>query len=101
MGYAGNLEPSYIIPSLIANATNTGTDFVKSSGIEDLDFYIGLINLLFTLINSYQILFFYYIQGDEALAHSTSHQINYPIKHGMKVVGLGNMYVTSFVFYVT
>lgn len=63
MGYSGNCEPNYIVPTLIANREKTGGDKIRSTreGVEDLDFYIG----------------------DEAQAHSSTHQINYPIKHGL------------------
>lgn len=40
MGYAGNEEPSYIIPTCIATKEDGGT--VKArDGVEDLDFYVG------------------------------------------------------------
>jgi len=64
MGYAGNCEPNFIIPTLIANpAGDSGTrGTVRSNeGLSDLDFYIG----------------------NEAQANSASYQINYPIKHGI------------------
>ncbi len=43
MGYAGNSEPQYIVPTAIATKDDiTAGDFVKSrDGLEDLDFYIG------------------------------------------------------------
>jgi actin-related protein 3 len=52
MGYAGNWEPSYVIPSLIAtneaagkapagSAAAGGGKGTQKKGIEDLDFYIG------------------------------------------------------------
>lgn len=41
MGYAGNAEPSYIIPSTIA-VGGADSNVVRShQGINDLDFYIG------------------------------------------------------------
>eukprot|EP01129_Flabellula_baltica_P014682 TRINITY_DN70_c0_g1_i2.p1 TRINITY_DN70_c0_g1~~TRINITY_DN70_c0_g1_i2.p1 ORF type:complete len:418 (+),score=120.46 TRINITY_DN70_c0_g1_i2:17-1270(+) len=58
MGYAGNSEPSYIIPTAIA-ANDEGTR--SKDGVPDLDFYVG----------------------DEAIEHSSSHGINYPIRHGL------------------
>ena len=41
MGYAGNTEPQYIIPSCIAvkESANVGQKIGK--GVDDLDFYIG------------------------------------------------------------
>lgn len=73
MGYSGNVEPQYIIPTVIADrATDTGianSAFVTSKStamnIEDLDFYVG----------------------DEAFANvpasSTTHSIQYPIRQGL------------------
>ncbi|RHY52071.1 hypothetical protein B5M09_007040 [Aphanomyces astaci] len=69
MGYAGNAEPSYIIPSTIAvgadnNASGgrTGGGRVgQSQGIDDLDFHIG----------------------NAAFENSSTHQLNYPIKQGI------------------
>ena len=63
MGYSGNCEPQYIIPTTIATgASKGGGEGVRSKeGVDDLDFYIG----------------------NEALAHASTHQINYPIRHGM------------------
>jgi len=57
MGYAGNLDPSYLIPSTIATSLNK-----KAGKFEnvDLDYYIG----------------------DEAMAHSKSHQLSYIMKSG-------------------
>jgi len=84
MGYAGNTEPQYIIPTAIATpgapsaggaaapgpapgkaatgrGAGGGTGGSKAAGnIPDLDFYIG----------------------DEALAHSKSYQVSFPIRHG-------------------
>ena len=64
MGYAGNCEPQFIVPTLIATRPeNAGNQHIRSKGAEiaDLDFHIG----------------------DEALKHSKSHSINYPINHGL------------------
>jgi len=69
MGYAGNCEPNFIIPSVIAtnDAATTkaaaGGAAPKTSGvkkIDDLDFFIG----------------------DEALAMSRVYQCQNPIRHG-------------------
>ena len=61
MGFAGNCEPNWIVPTLIA--TKNADKKAGKAGVDDLDFYIG----------------------DEALKHakSDSHQINYPIRHGL------------------
>ena len=65
MGYAGNCEPQHIIPTLIATRAESagGNSHIRSKAAEiaDLDFFIG----------------------DEALKHNKSHQINYPINHGL------------------
>lgn len=59
MGYSGNLEPNYIIPTTIS--TNTKP---LDKGLEDLDFYIG------------------YEAIERATAGGT-YQLNYPMKHGL------------------
>ncbi|KAL7752639.1 Arp2/3 complex subunit, actin nucleation center [Sorochytrium milnesiophthora] len=74
MGFAGNSDPSYIIPSVIATrdsgsstsssaqggGARQSTNIASRRGIEDLDFYIG----------------------DEALANSKTYGLTYPIRHG-------------------
>eukprot|EP00002_Diphylleia_rotans_P038839 TRINITY_DN887_c0_g1_i1.p1 TRINITY_DN887_c0_g1~~TRINITY_DN887_c0_g1_i1.p1 ORF type:complete len:416 (-),score=105.02 TRINITY_DN887_c0_g1_i1:398-1645(-) len=61
MGYAGNLEPNFIIPTVIAtNESAAKTAAASKKGAEELDFFIG----------------------HEALANSHSYQVNYPLKHG-------------------
>ena len=68
MGFAGNCEPQYIIPSVIAanDLKTQGTGTTKASaaktGVEDLDFHIG----------------------DAALQDKirTTYQVYYPVKHG-------------------
>lgn len=60
MGYASNVEPSYIVPSAIATGGSDNTVRSKQ-GVDDLDFYIG----------------------DEALNHASTHQVNYPIRQGI------------------
>jgi len=57
MGYAGNLDPSYTIPSTIATSLNKKAGKYDNT---DLDFYIG----------------------DEAMAHSKSHQLSYIMNAG-------------------
>ena len=61
MGYAGNCEPQYIVPTVVASRALKGGQGSTTDGVEDLDFFIG----------------------NEALAHSQTHQINYPIRHGL------------------
>jgi actin-related protein 3 len=62
MGYAGNCEPQYIIPTTIATGSTKGGEGLRSKeGVDDLDFYIG----------------------NKALENASTHQINYPIRHGL------------------
>jgi actin-related protein 3 len=62
MGYSGNDDPQYIIPTAIASkdvaSNQTGGNIKK--GIDDLDFFIG----------------------DEAIANSKTYSLNYPVRHG-------------------
>ena len=62
MGFAGNCEPQYITPTVIATQEGKGAQkaAAQKKGIEDLDFYIG----------------------DEALAHSKTYDVFYPVRHG-------------------
>jgi len=62
MGFAGNCEPQYIIPTVIATQEGKGTQkaATQKKGVEDLDFFIG----------------------DEALANSKTYDIFYPVRHG-------------------
>eukprot|EP01138_Halocafeteria_seosinensis_P012925 gb/GECG01013203.1/.p1 GENE.gb/GECG01013203.1/~~gb/GECG01013203.1/.p1 ORF type:complete len:160 (+),score=12.58 gb/GECG01013203.1/:1-480(+) len=62
LGYAGGRTPSYTIPTAIASRDEIGTDTMRASdGIADLDFYTG----------------------DDALRHSSTYSVNYPIRHGL------------------
>jgi actin-related protein 3 len=67
MGYASNVEPQFVIPTLMATplgapgAQAAGGDIRNQEGLADLDFFIG----------------------NEAQANSTTYQLNYPIKHGL------------------
>lgn len=61
MGYAGNTEPQYIVPTLIAQKASAGGQDTGLDGLDDMDFYIG----------------------NEAHQHTSTHQINYPIRHGL------------------
>lgn len=63
MGYAGNCEPSFIVPTVIGTRDGNAQ---RASGrpagsIDDLDFLIG----------------------DDALAGAGSYNINYPVRHGI------------------
>ncbi len=67
MGYAGNCEPNYIVPSVIALNSGQASIAVagakttaQKKGVPDLDFYIG----------------------DEAYSVSKTYQVSNPIKHG-------------------
>ena len=64
MGYAGNTEPQFIIPSCIAikESARVGDQAIRrlGKGVEDLDFYIG----------------------DEATEAST-YSLKWPIRHGI------------------
>lgn len=64
LGYAGNKEPQFIIPSAIAvkETAKVGDDATRrlARGVEDLDFFIG----------------------DEAM-DSTGYAVKYPVRHGM------------------
>ncbi|CED84702.1 actin binding protein [Phaffia rhodozyma] len=75
MGFAGNSEPSFTFPTIIATREGGGSSsgargppvaskpshLASKRGIEDLDFYIG----------------------DEAIANSKTYSLHNPIKHGM------------------
>lgn len=69
MGFAGNCEPSWIIPTVIATASDKqalGTASAakttgQKKGIADLDFYIG----------------------EEAYQYAKTYQLQNPIKHGV------------------
>lgn len=57
MGYAGNVEPQFIIPTSIAAKK---VDINKAANLDDLDFHIG----------------------DEAEPYSKTFGINYPVRKG-------------------
>ncbi|EJT45029.1 actin-like protein 3 (Actin-related protein 3) [Trichosporon asahii var. asahii CBS 8904] len=70
MGFAGNSEPSFVFPTVIATrqaasssnqARGGRTQPTRVGGVEDLDFYIG----------------------DEAIANSRTYSLHNPIRHGM------------------
>jgi actin-related protein 3 len=52
MGYSGNVEPQYIVPTAVAKQDMIGAK-ATADGLADLDFYIG----------------------NEAMAHSTTHTV--------------------------
>jgi len=62
MGFAGNCEPQYIVPTVIATQEGKGAQkaATQKKGVEDLDFFIG----------------------DEALAVSNTYDMFYPVRHG-------------------
>jgi len=60
MGFAGNYEPNYIVPSLIANVTEKHGAKGKDD-VADLDFFIG----------------------EEAAIKRPNYNVDYPIRHGI------------------
>jgi len=62
MGYAGNCEPQYIIPTIIGSKTQATASgkAAATKGVDDLDFFIG----------------------DEAVSMSKTYQNTNPVKHG-------------------
>uniref|UniRef100_A0A7S4Q5B9 Actin-related protein 3 n=1 Tax=Alexandrium monilatum TaxID=311494 RepID=A0A7S4Q5B9_9DINO len=64
LGYAGNIEPQYVIPTVVANsAKKAGSVYISKSqttGFAETDYYIG----------------------DEALARKETHDIVYPVAKG-------------------
>jgi len=62
MGFAGNCEPQYIIPTTIATQEGKGSQkaATQKKGVEDLDFHIG----------------------DDALAFSRTYDTFFPVRHG-------------------
>lgn len=64
MGFSGNLEPQYIIPTVLATKAEEGGlagSAAKKDGLDDLDFHVG----------------------DAAFDNSSTYQLNYPIRHGL------------------
>jgi hypothetical protein len=68
MGYAGNCEPSFIIPTVIGTRDgNVSRSSGKAAGsIDDLDFVIGDDAL-----------------GSGSSGGSSPYNVNYPVRHGM------------------
>jgi len=61
MGFAGNNDPTYVIPTEIAlKPESKGGSIAGKRGIEDMDFFIG----------------------DEARAHSNTYNLQSPVRQG-------------------
>jgi actin-related protein 3 len=61
MGYAGNYEPNFIVPSLISVASDKKVSGPNKDDVADLDFFIG----------------------NEASEKKLNYNIDYPIRHGI------------------
>jgi len=61
MGYAGNTEPNYIVPTLIATIADNAKPGAKKDDVADLDFFIGA----------------------EATVKRDNYNVDYPIRHGI------------------
>lgn len=61
MGYAGNYEPNYIVPTLIQTKEESKIDKRDKNSIPDLDFFIG----------------------KEAQVKRADYNLDYPIRHGI------------------
>ena len=61
MGYSGNVEPQFIIPTVLGCKADTGDVTGKRDGLEDLDFHVG----------------------ESAFLNQSTHQVNYPIRAGL------------------
>ncbi|KAJ1950250.1 Arp2/3 complex subunit, actin nucleation center [Linderina macrospora] len=60
MGFAGNTDPQFVIPTVIGLPNKSRYGIASKRGIEDLDFHIG----------------------DEATKNSKAYGLDYPIRHG-------------------
>ncbi|KAJ1851447.1 Arp2/3 complex subunit, actin nucleation center, partial [Coemansia sp. RSA 486] len=60
MGFAGNTDPQFVIPTAIGLPNQSRYGIASKRGIEDLDFHIG----------------------DEAIVNSKTYGVKYPIRHG-------------------
>ncbi|KAJ2295011.1 Arp2/3 complex subunit, actin nucleation center, partial [Coemansia sp. RSA 2706] len=60
MGFAGNTDPQFVIPTAIGLPNQSRYGIASKRGIEDLDFHIG----------------------NEAMNNSKTYGVNYPIRHG-------------------
>lgn len=61
MGYAGNVEPNYIVPTLISVLAESKIDHKDKTSIPDLDYFIGA----------------------EATKKMDNYNVDYPIRHGI------------------
>jgi len=61
MGYAGNYEPNYIVPTLISTVAESNKPGSKKNDVSDLDFFIGA----------------------EATVKRDNYNVDYPIRHGI------------------
>lgn len=62
MGYSGNVEPQFIIPTILGcKPEGDNATAGKRDGLEDLDFHVG----------------------DAAFLNQSTHQVNYPIRQGL------------------
>lgn len=61
MGYAGNYEPNYIVPTLISTVSESNKPGNKKDDVADLDFFIGA----------------------EATIKRENYNVDYPIRHGI------------------
>jgi actin-related protein 3 len=61
MGYAGNYEPNYIVPTLISVVAEDNKPGAKKDEVKDLDFFIGA----------------------EATVKHDNYNVDYPIRHGI------------------
>jgi len=61
MGYAGNYEPNYIVPTLISTVAENNKPGAKKDDVADLDFFIGA----------------------EATVKRENYNVDYPIRHGI------------------
>lgn len=61
MGFAGSMEPTFVIPTAIATQDGAGSSGVgRAKGLEDLDFHIGTA----------------------ALENASTYKLSYPVRHG-------------------
>jgi len=61
LGYSGNVEPQYIIPTVIGTRPEETSAKGRRDGVEDLDFFVG----------------------DAVFNNTSTHQVNYPIRAGL------------------
>lgn len=90
MGYAGNSEPSFIIPTAVATSN-------KSDGVSDLDFFIGddvrrgtpacrrraLLSAHLVTVRALTCRRRPHPAVLQAVSRSSTYALNYPIRHGL------------------